>query len=74
MTSELNDDIFARPKTDDIKSQQFPPGRASENAHVSSREQYAQMYKQSIEEPDLFWGQIAKDFFWKKPWEAPVRR
>jgi hypothetical protein len=74
MASELNDDIFARGQTDDIKSQRFPPGKASEDAHVSSREQYDQMYKQSIEEPDLFWGHIAEDFFWKKPWQAPVRR
>ena len=75
MGSEFNSDIFAQQhKPDDIKSLRFPPGKASEHAHVSSREQYDQMYKQSIEEPDVFWGQIAKDFFWKKPWEAPVRR
>ena len=75
MGSEFNSDIFAQQqKPDDIKSLQFPPGKASHHAHVSSREQYDQMYKQSIEEPDVFWGQIAKDFFWNKPWAPPVRR
>jgi hypothetical protein len=28
--------------------------------------QYDEMYKRSIEDPNGFWGDIAKEFFWKK--------
>nr|XP_020464768.1 acetyl-coenzyme A synthetase, cytoplasmic-like isoform X3 [Monopterus albus] len=34
-------------------------------AHVPSFEKYKELYMKSIENPDEFWGDIAKDFFWK---------
>lgn len=34
-------------------------------AHVPSFERYKELYLKSIENPDEFWGDIAKDFFWK---------
>lgn len=33
---------------------------------LESREQYDAMYKQSIEDPDGFWSDIAKGFYWEK--------
>nr|XP_002740861.2 PREDICTED: acetyl-coenzyme A synthetase, cytoplasmic-like [Saccoglossus kowalevskii] len=30
-------------------------------------EKYKEMYKQSMDNPDEFWGKIAKDFYWKTP-------
>lgn len=36
--------------------------------HVSSRKQYERMYMESIRDPDLFWGRLAKEFFWEKGW------
>ena len=30
-------------------------------------EQYREMYQRSIEDPAGFWGDIAKDFYWKTP-------
>ncbi|XP_047124261.2 acetyl-coenzyme A synthetase, cytoplasmic isoform X1 [Hydra vulgaris] len=38
------------------------------NAHVTSMEQYSSMYKESIENPEKFWTNIADDFFWKYKW------
>merc|ERR1719161_2632298 len=35
-------------------------------AHVSSMERYREMYRQSIEEPDVFWGEMARSFYWKQ--------
>ncbi|BDA44920.1 Acetyl-coenzyme A synthetase [Coccomyxa sp. Obi] len=32
------------------------------------------MYQQSISDPDVFWGNVAKSFYWKKEWQNPVRR
>lgn len=34
-------------------------------AHVPSFEKYKELYLKSIESPDEFWSEIAKDFFWK---------
>ncbi|XP_061637371.1 acetyl-coenzyme A synthetase, cytoplasmic isoform X1 [Phyllopteryx taeniolatus] len=34
-------------------------------AHVPTFDKYKEMYTQSIEDPDKFWGDVAKDFFWK---------
>ncbi|CAG6021963.1 unnamed protein product [Menidia menidia] len=35
------------------------------DAHVPSFEKYKELYVESVEHPDEFWGAIAKDFFWK---------
>ncbi|XP_075952973.1 acetyl-coenzyme A synthetase, cytoplasmic [Anarhichas minor] len=34
-------------------------------AHIPSFDKYKELYLKSIEHPDEFWGDIAKDFFWK---------
>ncbi|XP_054465914.1 acetyl-coenzyme A synthetase, cytoplasmic-like isoform X3 [Anoplopoma fimbria] len=34
-------------------------------AHIPSFDRYKELYLKSIEHPDEFWGDIAKDFFWK---------
>lgn len=44
-----------------------PDSRLARAAHVSSFEQYQEMYKQSIEHPELFWGDISKQFHWETP-------
>ena len=31
-------------------------------------EQYESLYRQSITDPERFWGDLAKDFTWMKPW------
>jgi acetyl-CoA synthetase len=47
----------------------FPP-RAdfAPRAHISSLQQYKEMYRRSIENPDAFWGEIAEGFYWKQKW------
>lgn len=48
----------------------FPPTpEFVANAHINSREQYDAMYKESIENPEKFWGDIAEEFVWKKKWD-----
>ena len=51
------------------ESKTLPPltGFAS-NAHIGSVEQYDQMYRASIEDPDKFWAEIAGQFVWNKKW------
>ena len=47
----------------------FPvPASFAENAYITP-ERYSSMYKQSVENPDGFWGKLAEDFLWKKRWD-----
>ncbi|XP_060930209.1 acetyl-coenzyme A synthetase, cytoplasmic isoform X1 [Limanda limanda] len=41
------------------------------DAHVSSFERYKELYQSSIQRPDEFWGDIAKEFFWKTTHSGP---
>jgi len=36
---------------------------------ISSFEEYQQVYKQSVEQPEEFWAGIAEDFLWRKKWD-----
>ncbi len=36
---------------------------------VNSFEHYKELYKQSTENPDQFWGKVAKNFRWRKQWD-----
>ncbi len=47
-----------------------PTAEFSAKAHVKSAEQYQQMYDQSINDPDQFWGDIASEFHWDKKWDT----
>ena len=56
----------------DVKAEEtkkFPPSKAFvDQAYIKSREEYEKMWKQSIEDPEAFWGKEAKELFWFKPW------
>lgn len=38
-----------------------PPECVSTGAHISSQEEYEAMYKRSMEDPEAFWGKLAKE-------------
>uniref|UniRef100_A0AAZ3Q1Q6 Acetyl-coenzyme A synthetase, cytoplasmic n=1 Tax=Oncorhynchus tshawytscha TaxID=74940 RepID=A0AAZ3Q1Q6_ONCTS len=44
-----------------------PPEGLQKDAHVPDFNCYLELYKKSIEEPDVFWKEVASDFYWKKP-------
>ncbi|KAA0718552.1 Acetyl-coenzyme A synthetase, cytoplasmic [Triplophysa tibetana] len=44
-----------------------PPNGLFTDAHVPDFDAYLSLYKKSIEEPEEFWGDVAQEFFWKKP-------
>eukprot|EP00929_Paragymnodinium_shiwhaense_P095356 TRINITY_DN56442_c1_g1_i1.p1 TRINITY_DN56442_c1_g1~~TRINITY_DN56442_c1_g1_i1.p1 ORF type:complete len:677 (+),score=136.52 TRINITY_DN56442_c1_g1_i1:205-2235(+) len=57
---EFNHDIdesVLYPPTEEFRSQ----------AHVKSMEEYERMYKSSIEEPEKFWGDMARELYWQIP-------
>ncbi|XP_042870911.1 acetyl-coenzyme A synthetase, cytoplasmic-like isoform X1 [Penaeus japonicus] len=43
-----------------------PAEKVAKISHCSSMEQYKQMYEKSIKEPEAFWGDIAKDFYFEQ--------
>jgi acetyl-CoA synthetase len=45
-----------------------PPAAFSASAHIKSLEQYRSMWTRSIEQPDAFWGEAAKELHWFAPW------
>jgi acetyl-CoA synthetase len=46
-----------------------PPSSFASGAHIRSLDQYEQLYKESIEDPDKFWAEIASQFVWEKKWK-----
>lgn len=51
-----------KPPTDNVF---HGSGDLKQTAHVSSFQKYKELYVKSIETPDEFWADVAKDFFWK---------
>ena len=46
------------------------PAELAENAHIN-REQYENLYRQSIAQPDAFWTEQAQQFLtWRKTWDT----
>jgi acetyl-CoA synthetase len=39
---------------------------------ITNFDEYQAAYKQSIEDPEGFWNDIAKDFIWSKPWSKTL--
>ena len=44
-----------------------PPSKLQNETHVKNMEQYKTMYKRSVEDPEGFWGDIAKNFHFESP-------
>jgi acetyl-CoA synthetase len=52
------------------ESRSFPPSEAfREGAHIADRETYDRMYRESIDDPETFWGGIASELPWIEPWK-----
>jgi acetyl-CoA synthetase len=47
-----------------------PPVEFAAKANIGSIEQYEAMYKRSVEDPDGFWGDAAKELDWFEPWKT----
>ncbi|CAI5493621.1 unnamed protein product [Closterium sp. Naga37s-1] len=41
-----------------------------ERALVKSRAQYDAMYRQSLDDPEAFWGAMSAQYHWETPWEV----
>lgn len=39
---------------------------------INSFEEYQQVYKESVENPEAFWASVAENFVWKKKWDKVI--
>ncbi|HXX68653.1 MAG TPA: acetyl-coenzyme A synthetase N-terminal domain-containing protein, partial [Polyangiaceae bacterium] len=61
----MSDRIESRLKED----RRFHPSASFvQRARVSAHHAYAAMYRQSLEEPDIFWREQTSDLVWRAPW------
>jgi acetyl-CoA synthetase len=52
------------------ETRRFPPPKAFvDQAYIKSREEYEKMWKESVQNPEKFWGNVASDLFWFKKWD-----
>ena len=47
-----------------------PPAAFAARAHVRSLEEYEAMYRRSVDEPDAFWADAARELDWMEPWRT----
>ena len=45
------------------------PDQYRENAWIKDLAEYQAMYKESVEDPEGFWGKIAEEYYWEKKWD-----
>ncbi len=46
-----------------------PPAAISDKAYFQNMDQYTEMYRRSIEDPEKFWAEEANKFVWFKKWD-----
>jgi acetyl-CoA synthetase len=47
-----------------------PPAEFAANAHVNSLDAYRTLYRESIDDPQGFWGRMAQGLHWFKKWDT----
>ena len=52
------------------ENRHFPPPRDfQQRARISTEEAYQRMFRESIDEPERFWGRIAQELPWMRPFD-----
>lgn len=46
-----------------------PPAEFAAKAHIKSLAEYEQMYRLSVEDPEGFWAEVARELHWFKSWD-----
>ena len=49
-----------------------PPVWFAEHAHVSLREEYDKLYRESLDDPDAFWKRETQELVFRKPWSKTL--
>jgi acetyl-CoA synthetase len=46
-----------------------PPPEFTRTARIQSQEEYQKLYRESIDQPEQFWGRMAEELHWFKKWD-----
>ncbi|HEY91582.1 MAG TPA: acetate--CoA ligase [Dehalococcoidia bacterium] len=46
-----------------------PSEEATQNAYIKDLDEYREIYRKSIEDPETFWGELAEQLDWYKKWD-----
>jgi acetyl-CoA synthetase len=46
-----------------------PPTEFTQQAHIKSVEDYERIYREAESDPEKFWGRIARELHWFRPWD-----
>ena len=46
-----------------------PPAAFTAQAHIKTKAQYEALYRESIDQPEAFWGKQAQELHWFKKWD-----
>ncbi len=46
-----------------------PPEEFAQRAHIKSLAQYEEMYRRSVDDPEGFWAEAARELDWFEPWQ-----
>src|SRR5215813_6449524 len=46
-----------------------PPPDFAAKAHIKSLAEYEQIYRRSVDDPEGFWAEAARELHWFKPWD-----
>ena len=70
MTGMTQDSSTIQPTVTEERLFEPPAGFSASvgGPHITSMEQYKEMYDRSIEDPEGFWGEIAEEFHWFRKW------
>jgi len=53
------------------ENRRFSPAKEfRERAHISSYEEYERLYRQSLDDPETFWANVASELHWFEPWQS----
>lgn len=53
------------------EGRKFPPSDDfRRKAHIKSMDEYQELYKRSVEDPQKFWGEMAKELHWFRKWDT----
>src|SRR6202047_3269431 len=71
MSTKALDDLQASSIDSILQEQRSfePPPEFSKQAHIKSLAEYDRIYKESIDNPDKFWGGIASELHWFRKWD-----
>jgi len=50
-----------------------PPETFSSQAHTKSLAEFREKYAASLEDPEKFWGEMASELTWQKPWDTILK-